>query len=159
MRTIHGVGNFLDQEFQGLVQVFPVRGAQGSFMFQLAQTLVDLNIAEGIATVHHRLMVIGTGFPRATHFAVPIPEVFKQTLGLLLADWNSDSFLEILLAQQQRQTITIKIQFCKNIALFSGKTSFADGSDTADAMVGMMNGIAFTNVNKLFPFELSIYIE
>ena len=31
--------------------MFPVGGAQGSFMFQLAQALVDLNIAEWVAAV------------------------------------------------------------------------------------------------------------
>ena len=96
-----------------------------------------------------------TDFPRAAYFAVPIPEVLQQNLGLLLVDWNPHSLLEILLAQQQRQSIAIKIQFCKSIALFSGETSFADGLDTADAMVGMVNGIAFTNANELFPFELN----
>ncbi len=62
-RSACNVGQFLNQEFQRLVQVLPVGGTQGAFMFQLAQPFVDVDIAEGVAAFQHGLIGSGTNFP------------------------------------------------------------------------------------------------
>jgi len=72
-RLTQSIGEFLDQKIQRPVKVFPVRRAQSSFYLQLAQTPVDIGVANRVPTLHDYLAGIGAVFPMAAHSGLPLP--------------------------------------------------------------------------------------
>jgi len=55
-----------------------------------------------------------------------------------------------LLAKHQCQAVTAKSQFCKSVVFFSGEASFADGFNLPYAMEGVVDGIAWINIDSYF---------
>jgi len=58
--------------------------------------------------------------------------------------------IKIFFAQHQCQAGTTKTQFRKGFVFFSRETSFPDGFNLPYAMEGMVDGIAWINIDSYF---------
>jgi hypothetical protein len=136
------VGQFFRKKFLAGFQVFPVSGAQSFILFPNSQAFVYFCISTRIAFVHHRLMGVGPRFPLIADFCFPGFHVLQELCCPGRANRWPDGAVETVFTNHQGDLFALEKDFCKSGAVLAGKTSFADGLNSADAVVGVMDAIA-----------------
>ena len=128
-----------------------VLGPQAVFLFELRQALVDLCVFEGVTAVDGRLVRVGACLPLLADLAVVAFQLFEQPLGLLVGDQRSDSAGYVILENRELQIVAFEVELRVGGFGAAAKTAFADGLDFTDAVLRVMDGLAFSNVNREFP--------
>jgi hypothetical protein len=144
------VGQLIHQEIGGLVQVGPVLGTQGALRFQLAQALEDLGVLEGVAAFDGGLVGVGPGFPLLAELALVLLDLVQQLARFGGRDRLPDRIGQVLLGQGQGEIVAFEVQLGVGRGRFAAETLLFDGFDLADAVLGMVYGIAFSNVDGTF---------
>lgn len=128
-----------------------VLGPQAVFLFELRQAFVNLGVFEGVTAVDGRLVCVGACLPLLTDLAVVAFQLFEKPLGLLVGNQRPDSGGYVILENRELQIVAFEIQLRVGGFGAAAKTAFADGLDFADAVLRVMDGLAFSNVNREFP--------
>jgi hypothetical protein len=145
------IGQFLREKFLAGFQVLPVSGAQRIILFPDSEAFVDFCVSTRLAFVHHRLMGVGTRFPLVTDLGFTGLHMLQQLGCPGRADRGADGGVETVFANHQGDLFALEKDFCKSGAVLAGKTSFADGLNSADAVVGVMDAIALGYGDNLSP--------
>lgn len=128
----------------------PVLGAQGAFRFQLAQALEDLGVLEGIASLDGGLVGVGPRFPLLAGLGLVILDLVQQLARLGGRDRLPDRVGQVLLGQSQGEVVTFEKQLGVGGGRFAAEALLLDCFDLADAVLGVVYGIAFSNVDGTF---------
>lgn len=153
------VGQLFGQKILGLSEMCAVGGAQAILFLALSQAFVHLGKTEGVVRFQLDPMLVGTRLPFVAGFALPGSDVIDEFAGLGRSDRGADHFVQIVFAQQQCDLIALEEQLGEAGAVFAGKTSFPNGLNLTDAVVGMMDAIALIYGNKSSPGDVAQTIE
>ena len=146
------IGEFFGQELERLVEMGAVGGAKRAFRFQPGQALVHFRVTEGVAFFHGLLVRVGAGLPLGTDLAFPGFQVLQQLFRFAGVDGIANRIRQVFLSENQREAVTFEKQLGKRGFFLSRKTSFANGLNFAETMMGVVDTISLINGNKPSPF-------
>jgi hypothetical protein len=127
--------------------VLAILGPQGAFGLQLAKHFEHLGVFERIATLNGGLVGIGPGLPLLAGLALECFDFVDDLARIGIGDGRTNGIGQVLLRKSQGEVITLEKQLGVGGFGFAVKALFGDGLNLADAVLRVVDCVAFTNVN------------